>query len=584
MKVIKSYLFARNYPVWSDLLVVCSVFGSAFFLLLGRIGLIEPDEGRYAEIPREMLERCDFITPTLNYVAYFEKPPLHYWLTALSLKLIGMNEFAARLPGALAGLMTVLLVYGTVRAIWGRSEAINSAIVLGASTGFVVQSRINLTDMTLTFCLTAALCSFMIASYKHQRKKMYYYLFYLFCGLAVLTKGLIGVLFPACIILLYLMFNRSWHLLREMNLPGGILLLVVVTSPWFILVSQQNPDFAKFFFVHEHFERFLTTAHGRYQPLWFFVPIFLLTMLPWSFYAFRALWHGLQTRFQGETDPRFFLFIWVTFIFVFFSASHSKLIPYILPIFPPVAMLIGIMFVRLANGETSTTFKAENLSLMVVLTVGAVGCVIYSWLPALVPLLVRQGWVSVDNRLVTKIAILTPTAGGILGLIFIGMAMTVFLASRKQSVVLLLIGLLCGSYLLEVVGQQFVLERIALKKSSRELGQKAGQLLRKEGVLVSFGYEQSLPFYTRQRVVVVGGRGELEFGSKRGDQSDWFIDEERFINLWKRDQQIIVLLKQDELKRIEGALYPAATVLGQKHKKLLITNKSLASSERITRN
>ncbi|WP_281185294.1 glycosyltransferase family 39 protein [Trichlorobacter lovleyi] len=584
MKMIKSYLLKRNYPVWGDLLVVGSVFGSAFFFMLGRIGLIEPDEGRYAEIPREMLEQCDFITPTLNYVAYFEKPPLHYWLTALSLKTIGMNEFAARLPGALAGLMTVLLVYVTVRAIWGRSEAISSAIVLGASTGFVVQSRINLTDMTLTFCLTAALCSFMIASYKWQHKKLYYYLFYLFCGLAVLTKGLIGVLFPVCIILLYLLFNRSWHLLREMHLPDGILLLVVVTSPWFILVSQQHPDFAKFFFVHEHFERFLTTTHGRYQPFWFFFPIFLLTMLPWSFYAFRALLSGLQTRFQEETDPRFFLFIWVTFVFIFFSISHSKLIPYILPIFPPVAMLIGIMFVRLVKGETVTSLKAENLSLMAVLTVGAAGCVIYSWLPALAPVLVRQGWVSADNRLVTKIAILTPTAGGILGLIFIGMAMAVFWAARKQSVVLLGLGLFCGSYLLEVVGQQFVLERIALKKSSRELGQKAGQLLKKDGVLASFGYEQSLPFYTGRRVVVVGSKGELEFGSKRGDQSDWFIDEERFVKLWQGERQIIALLKQDELKRIEGSLYPAATVLGQKFKKLLITNKRLASSERITKN
>lgn len=149
-------------------------------------------------------------------------------------------------------------------------------------------------------------------------------------------------------------------------------------------------------------------------------------------------------------------------------------------------MLIGIMFVRLANGETSTTFKAENLSLMVVLTVGAVGCVIYSWLPALVPLLVRQGWVSVDNRLVTKIAILTPTAGGILGLIFIGMAMTVFLASRKQSVVLLLIGLLCGSYLLEVVGQQFVLERIALKKIITRIGPKGRTTAEKRGCIGEF--------------------------------------------------------------------------------------------------
>ncbi len=574
MRKIKSYLQTSSFPWQGDLLLLTAFYGSAFFLWLGRIGLIEPDEGRYAEIPREMLERFDFITPTLNYVAYFEKPPLHYWLTALAFKIFGLSEFAARFTGATAGLLTVLLVYSTTRAIWGRQEAVVSAAILGASTGFLVQSRINLTDMTLTFCLTAALCHFLLAATREQHKALHYYLFYVFCGLSVLAKGLIGIIFPAGIVTLYLTLGCNGYLLRELRLIRGSLLLLVVAAPWFVLASIKNPDFAQFFFIHEHFERFLTTTHGRYQPFWFFVPIFLLTMLPWSFYAARALVDGAKTRCQAQ-DPRFFLVIWGVFIFLFFSASHSKLIPYILPIFPPIAMLIGIMFVRLGEHKIMATLKLEHISLLVVLSIGAVGVVAYSQLPILAPLLIQLNLLPVGSSLLTKMTVLTPLAGWLLGLIFLGMAISVFWAVRRQSAVLLLIGLLSGSYSLEVVGQPHVLERIAIKKSSRELGEMAGRLLSKEGILASFGYEQSLPFYAKQRVVVIGSKGELTFGSNRGDQSAWFIDEARFLRLWQGERQMMVLLKQDELKRVAPLLRPAAIVLGQKYKKLLITNKSL---------
>lgn len=574
MQTIRSYLLEREYPLLREMAVLTVIFGSAFFLLLGRVGLIEPDEGRYAEIPREMLERNDFITPTLNYVAYFEKPPLHYWLTALSFKLFGLNEFAARFTGALAGLLTVLLVYYTARTLWGRREALFSALVLGTSTGFLVQSRINLVDMTLTFCLSAALCCFMLAEGKDRRTGWHYYFFYLACGLALLAKGLIGVVFPAGIIFFYLLFNRRWRLLREMRLPGGILILLVVTVPWFVLVSLRNPDFADFFFIHEHVERFLTTAHRRYQPFWFFIPILLLTMLPWSFYVPRALMQGMRTRLRQDNDPRFFLVVWVVFIFIFFSASHSKLIPYILPIFPPLAMLIGIMFAGFTtSNDTGKRVATESKFLAVILILAAIGVVGYSLLPELAPLLIRHGIVEPAGSLVTKQPIITPAGGVVLCLIFMFMGVTAFWSTRGKSIPVLFISLCFGSYLLEAVGQHFVLERIAHKKSSRELGLLARELSTKESVLASFGYEQSLPFYAQRRTVVVGGKGELDFGSRRGDQAAWFIDENSFSKLWQGKQQVITLLKRREYDQIASSLVPAPTILSQKGKKLLISNR-----------
>jgi 4-amino-4-deoxy-L-arabinose transferase-like glycosyltransferase len=181
-----------------DLLLLTMVLGIPFFQYLGRLPLIDPDEGRYAEIPREMLERGDLITPTLNYVKYFEKPPLLYWLNAASLKIFGVNEFGARFPSALCGLLTVLATYIIARQLYGRRTALISALILGTSAGFVLQSRIILTDMLLTFCLTAALGSFIVAAAREGRRSraLPWYLFYLFCALATLAKGLIGMLFP----------------------------------------------------------------------------------------------------------------------------------------------------------------------------------------------------------------------------------------------------------------------------------------------------------------------------------------------------------------------------------------------------
>src|SRR6185369_2306622 len=236
-------------------------------------------------------ERGDLITPTLNHVKYFEKPPLLYWINAASLKLFGQTELAARLPSALCGLLTVLATYIIARRLFERRTALISALILGTSAGFVLQSRIILTDMLLTFCLTAALGAFVVAAQREGRRSraLPWYLFYLFCALATLAKGLIGIVFPAGIIFFYLLLSRRWRLLTEMRLGTGLLLFLAVAAPWFVVVSLRNPEFAYFFFIHEHFERFTSTVHGRYQPFWFFVPVLLGTMLPWAFFIPGAL-------------------------------------------------------------------------------------------------------------------------------------------------------------------------------------------------------------------------------------------------------------------------------------------------------
>ena len=553
MKKIISYITDRDVSARRDLLTLGLLFGVAFFQFLGRFPLMEPDEGRYAEIPREMLERCDFITPMLNYVKYFEKPPLHYWLNALSMTVFGQNEFAVRFPGTLCGFLTVLFTYHLGRKLFGRREGMLAALILGSSTGFLVQARINFTDMTLTFCMSVALGCFILASRpEEQRKGLYYYLFYLFAALAVLAKGLIGLVLPGAVIFLYLLFCRRWRLLAEMRLFSGIVLFLGVSAPWFVLVSLKNPEFARFFFIHEHFERFLTKIHHRYQPFWFFVPILLLTMLPWSFFVPQALKKAWDDRKTAVGESLVYLGIWALFIFLFFSKSNSKLIPYILPVFPALAILVAYLFSRALDGTGVP--RRTGMALSAVLCIVGIGGVLYPYLAA------RPD--------------LSPASGAVVGLIFCAEGVAAFLACRQGDGKRLILALFLGGLLLATVGQHFFYIRISEKRAcSKELCLKVREVAGPETVVATFGYEQGLPFYARRRVVVVGGLGELEFGSKIGDQSEWFMQLDRFAPLWDSQRPVIVLLKRDELDRLQAATRTPVRLLGEDRRRVLVTNR-----------
>src|SRR6266571_6770019 len=331
MRIITEWLTGKEVSAKRDISLLFTIFVIPFFQTLGRFPLIEPDEGRYAEIPREMLERCDFVTPLLYYVKYFETPPLHYWLNAIFMSIFGRNEFAARFAGALMGLLAVLLTYHIGRKLFGRRSGLLAALILGTCTGFLAQARLNITDMTLTCTLSASLAFFIVAAREDERHKgQYYYASYLCAALAVLAKGLIGIVFPGAIIFLYLLLAKRWRLLREMRLATGILLFLLIAAPWFVLVSMRNPEFAHFFFIHEHFERFLTKVHGRYQPGWYFFPILAAGLLPWTLLALHAAARAWSADRAQAFAPRRFLLLWVLVVFGFFSASNSKLASYIL--------------------------------------------------------------------------------------------------------------------------------------------------------------------------------------------------------------------------------------------------------------
>jgi 4-amino-4-deoxy-L-arabinose transferase-like glycosyltransferase len=557
-----------------DLLILAVILGIPFFQYLGGLPLIDPDEGRYAEIPREMLERGDLVTPTLNYVKYFEKPPLLYWINAASLKVFGVNEFGARFPSALCGLLTVLATYIIARQLYGRRAALLSALILGTSAGFVLQSRIILTDMLLTFCLTAALGSFIVAAGREGRRSraLPWYLFYLFCALATLAKGLIGIVFPAGIVFFYLLLSRRWRLVREMRLIPGLLLFLAVAAPWFVAVSLRNPEFARFFFIHEHFERFISKVHGRYQPFWFFVPVLLGTMLPWSFFIPGALVRAWRDRHHDEGRAGLYLLIWTAVIFLFFSKSSSKLVPYILPIFPSLAMLIGHRIDVLSDGR-GRQMKGAALALGLALVVLGAAALGYARLPQVVSILIGQfpGWSVPLSQFVRHAPSFSLVASVTLGGLFLFQGLGTLRSAGRNPVAMVVV-LCLAAFLLEILVPWMIMPQITRAESPRELALKAAALAGPDSRIVTYGPMQAVSWYTGRRVLVTGDRDELEFGSRQGDQTAWFPDQQALLKLWG-EGHVLLFLKKGELEKLQPLLDPQPVVKAEAGRRLLISNR-----------
>ncbi len=310
--------------------------------------LANPDEGRYSEISREMAATGDWVTPRLNGIKYFEKPPLQYWASAASFRLFGEGEFAARIYTALCGLLAILAVGFTARRLAGTGPALLAVGVLLSSPYFLGLGGVVTLDMGLTAWTTVAACAFLLAvAGAEEGRRRWMLVAWAGMALAVLSKGLVGIVFPAAAIFLHCLLNRDWRLLAKLEWARGIAIFLAIAAPWFVLVSMANPEFPQFFFVHEHFERFLTKAHRREEPWWFFWPILFGGFLPWALALGPAAVEGWRRESGQAGFPwRRFALLWSGFVMVFFSASGSKLPAYILPVFPLLALVLGDWLAR----------------------------------------------------------------------------------------------------------------------------------------------------------------------------------------------------------------------------------------------
>ena len=329
----------------TDWLLLAGFCGFLFFWGLNSFGLIGADEPRYAQVAREMLARHDWITPTLGGKPWLEKPALYYWQAMVGYSIFGVSDWAARLPSAIDATLIVIAVYFFLFR-FRRGFHLDGALIAGACAGVVGYARAASMDMPLTASFTIA----MLAWYAWYESGGHAYLAgcYVFLGLGTLAKGPVAPFVAAVIISIFALAQRDVRWIwRSLWLPG-LVLFFAVTLPWYVAVQIRNPQFFREFILQHNLERFGTNLYHHSQPFWYFVPVILLAVVPWTVFVtaatvqtIRAWWSEGRTHLVSGDALNVFLLIWLIVPVIFFSFSQSKLPGYILPAVPAGAILLA---------------------------------------------------------------------------------------------------------------------------------------------------------------------------------------------------------------------------------------------------
>ena len=541
------------------LFAVFALAAFVFFLNLGTYGLWEPDEARYAEIAREMLATRDFIVPHLNYVSYIEKPPLLYWLTALSMSTLGVNEFAARLPNALAALLGVIATFVFALRAFDRRRAILAAAVLTTSGLYAVMAQVLTTDMLLAATVAVALFAF----YLHWREGgRWCWLLYAAAGIAVLAKGPVGAAIPLLAGTAFLWWERELKgALRRFHAFAGFALIAAIALPWFIAITLREPGFFDFYFIGEHFRRFFEPSYSHGEPIYYYVPVIAAGMLPWTIVIPLLPWRSL-----APNPARRFCMIASAVIVALFSLASAKLIPYILPALPPLAVIIADAIATFADHRTAANAAAPRerkapdprrlAAIGPVLGIAGAGTIVAAInahrFATPYPMIVHPALYLAGATLI---------AGGLICFVtfwnrrfFAGLAVFVAVASAT---------LMIASY-----GRILAEPTRSYAQLAREINRRAPA-----AVLICYPrYIQSLPFYCRRRVILIGAKTELAYGAEHApDASRWFFTSRAdLMRLWEEPRPTVLVMDRWALAPLQQSL-GSYRVVASDAKKLAIT-------------
>jgi 4-amino-4-deoxy-L-arabinose transferase-like glycosyltransferase len=503
----------------------------------GVVPLFEPDEGRYGEIPREMLASHDFLTPRLNGVLYFEKPPLYYWTVAASMALLGPTELAVRLPGKLAAVAMVLLAVAFARRRWGTRTGLLAGLILATSILLVALARIALIDPMLSAALAAATFAFATfaerdAAGDGRRARHSLFAFHAACAAAVLLQGLVGIVLPGGAIVIWTLVTGRWRTLSRVFSPGPILLFLLLAVPWHVAMAVRHHDFLGFYFVHEHFQRFATTEHRRTGPPVYFIPVLLAGFLPWTgfFGRFREAWPGFSIGGWRARGTEGFLWIWSILVFAFFSASGSKLIPYVLPIWPALSVLLALGIERAR--QRGAEFRADRRVTAVFFGLLLAAAAAFGWGAGYL-----DGFGSARTGLIALLALL----GGFV----LNVSPRLFGARRGGDPILAV----AAPWLAFVAGLLVVLPGAARVITPWPIASRALEILEPEDLVLQKGhYLEILPYYLRRLTPVASlGWSELDFGRSQPGTAALFPSDDAFAEAWNGSRRILAVVHRDQL-------------------------------------
>jgi 4-amino-4-deoxy-L-arabinose transferase-like glycosyltransferase len=328
-----------------DWLLLAGFCGFLFFFGLAYFGLLGADEPRYAQVAREMLARHDWITPTLGGAPWLEKPALYYWQTMLAYRVFGVSDWAARIPSAVDATLMVLAVYLFLRRFRPGFQ-LDGALIAASASGIIGFARAASMDMPLAATFTIAILAWY--AWYESASKRYLALFYIFLGLAMLAKGPVAPFFAAVIMVIFAAAKGDYRLLVKTSWLPGVALFLFTVLPWYVAVQLRNPEFFRVFILEHNLARFGRDLYHHTQPFWYYLPVVLLGLVPWTMFISAALaetvhvwWKEKRELFRSEDALPAFLVIWLIVPVTFFSFSSSKLPGYILPALPAGTLLLA---------------------------------------------------------------------------------------------------------------------------------------------------------------------------------------------------------------------------------------------------
>lgn len=555
-------------PSTAVLIALLLVLAVSWFGTLDYRKLVKSDEGRYAEIAREMAVTGDWITPRYNGVKYFEKPVLLYWATAAAFSLFGEHEWTARLWVGLTSFAGVVLLFLTGQAIFGRLAGLLSAAVLASSILWVGGGHMNTTDMGVTFFLQCALCTLLLAhrpNISPAASRGFMLACWAAMALAVLSKGLIGIVLPGLVLAAYLAVTRDLSLLSRLHVGKGLCVFLAIAAPWFLMVSIRNPEFAPFFFIHEHFGRYtVVEGYNRYGPWWYFIVILAAGMLPWTLAMPHALASGHSGvkpyRSVGRVHPRLMLVLWSLLILVFFSISRSKLPGYILPVVPAIALLIGATLAQMRR-------TALQLFLGGTLILAILGLFASKYVSASAPTELSRDAYALYGIWV-RVGIGLMLVGTLLSLLWIRTAATEG-AGRLDALLMFAV--------FSHLGVQTVIlghESLRTRMSAYDLAMEVNKFIdRTQPFYAVRTFDHTLPFYMKKTMTLVEHQDELAFGLSVEPQL-WAATIADFEKRWGSDRKPMALMQEDTFVQLQKSGLPMR-IVARDERRIVVEKPSL---------
>ena len=545
--------FFRSNPLSYDLISLSLLFIIMYGAFLGGYPIYSPDEARYSEVAREMLRQHQYLMPYLNHILFIDKPPLFYWLQALILHIFGIHPWSLRLLPVFCNWLMMLACYGAGTYLQNRRTGLMAAVMFASCLMMFIMGHVPNMDIPVATLMALSLIGFI--TIMHPRSTLPPRLLY-FCyglmALAILCKGMMGIALPAMVVGCWIIVCNQWHLIKKMHLISGLILMLLIATPWFVLVQQQNHNFFHFFFYVQQIERYTSTHFNAQNPFWTYPLTLIVGFTPFSVLMLYAFCSEFKVLFNKKRRSilRGFFVIWIISITLFFSIPASKVLTYILPVLPAMALLTALSWGKTLTAKHYRYLMIQALVLLVI---------------AIVALLIpHTSLIQLPNH-----ANINSTLYA-LSVIYAVTGIILIIASLKQLTMVCALSLSLGAFFLNL--------SIAIGLHQPDVAQaiipnteKTARIIKhhrqaKDQIVVFHNYFFDLPLLLDQTITIVthlplplvtqqdNWAGQFQAGVAWQPNQHNIINDSKFTSLWQSNQRVWVITDARNLSALKNII------------------------------